>query len=236
MNFIKTKGIVLSSIDYKEKDKLINIFSIDYGIITAVLKSVNSEKSKLKACKQPLCFADFVINTPSNVVTSAEVLDTFYDVSLDINKFYCACAILDCIKTVLKPEEINASLFLETLKALGAIAYSGVLPKLILCKFLLDIFEAMGYKLGLEDCSTCGQSFMGKRYLNLDFGEIVCTGCKSYNNIEITPKVHSTFKILNRTEYNNLISLKLSLGSDEECFNVLNQNFLFRFNKKLAQI
>ena len=48
----KIKGIVISSIDYKDKDKLITIFSLEKGLITAKLTGVKNPKAKMKPLKR----------------------------------------------------------------------------------------------------------------------------------------------------------------------------------------
>lgn len=230
---IKVKAIVLSSADYKEKDKLVTLFTLEQGVMLATLKSVKSNSAKLKFAKEPFCFGEFVISMPSKIITNATCENNFYELTLNIDKFYIACAILEIVKTVLKPGETNPALFVETLKAIGAIAYSNVNDKYVLVKYLLYVFDGMGYKLALSNCSVCSQKLTGKRYLNLDFGEVVCLGCKTANCIEISPRASSTFKILSNTDYDNLGSVKLSKDSEDEALNILNINFDRRFNKKL---
>lgn len=234
METIKQKGIVLGSIDYKEKDKLVTLFTLENGIITCVLKSVKSEKAKLKFAKEPFCFGEFLISIPSKIITSVEVEDSFFELTKNIDKLYIACAILDAVKTVLPQGEKNPAMFVETLKAIGSICYDDVNDKYVLTKFLLNIFDAVGYKLALNKCSVCGQDFGTKRYINLDFGEIVCSGCKTANCMEISPRCHKTFKILFDTPYDKLSTLKLSKFSEDEALNVLNLNFEHRFGKKLV--
>ena len=233
METIKQKGIVLGSIDYKEKDKLVTLFTLENGILTCVLKSVKTEKAKLKFAKEPFCFGEFLITLPSKVITSVDVEDSFFELTKNIDKLYLACAILDSVKTVLPQGEKNPALFVETLKAIGTIAYGDVNDKYVLIKFLLDIFDAVGYKLALSKCSVCGQDFGMKRYINLDFGEVVCTGCKTSNCIEISPRCHKTFKLIFETDYEKLSTLKLAKFSEDEALNVLNLNFEHRFGKKL---
>lgn len=233
METIKQKGIVLGSIDYKEKDKLVTLFTLENGILTCVLKSVKTEKAKLKFAKEPFCFGEFLITLPSKVITSVDVEDSFFELTKNIDKLYLACAILDSVKTVLPQGEKNPALFVETLKAIGTIAYGDVNDKYVLIKFLLDIFDAVGYKLALSKCSVCGQDFGMKRYINLDFGEVVCTGCKTSNCIEISPRCHKTFKLIFETDYEKLSTLKLAKFSEDEALNVLNLNFERRFGKKL---
>lgn len=233
MDTIKLKGIVLSSSDYKEKDKLVTLFTLENGVITASLKSVKTEKAKLKFAKEPFCFGEFLITLPSKIITDVVVEDCFYGLTKNIDKLFMACAVLDTIKTVLPPGESNPFLFVETLKAIGAITYSNVNDKYVLVKFLLTVFEGMGYHLALDKCSVCGQNFVNKRYINLDFGEVVCTGCKTSNCMEISAKCHASFKILKDTPYDKLGTVKLAKFSEDEALNVLNLNFQRRFNKKL---
>ncbi len=233
MDTLKVKAIVLSSRDYKEKDKLVTLFTLENGIITATLKSVKSSTAKFKYAKEPFCFGEFILSLPSKVITSVEVENTFFEITKNIDKYYIACAILETVKTALVEGEPNPQLFVEVLKALGCIAYNDVNDNYVLVKFLISVFEGMGYKLALDRCSVCGQKFSGKRYLNLDFGEVVCVGCKTSNCMEISQRASSTFKILSITDYDKLSTLHLSKGSDEEALNILNINFNHRFGKKL---
>ena len=233
METLKVKALVLSSCDYKEKDKLVTLFTLENGVMTCILKSVKSVTAKFKYAKEPFCFGEFLISMPSKVITGVEIESTFFEITKNIDKFYIACAILETLKSVLVAGEKNPPLFVESLKAIGAIAYNNINDKYVLIKFLLSIFDGMGYKLGYDACSVCGQKFSGKRYINLDFGEVVCTGCKTANCLEISPRTTTTFKILSNTDYDNLSTIKLSNGSDDEALNVLNINFDRRFNKKL---
>ena len=58
---IKTEAIVLQSIDYKDNDKLLTLFSPTLGRITAGAKGVKKQKAKLSFAAQPFCFAEYVL-------------------------------------------------------------------------------------------------------------------------------------------------------------------------------
>ena len=47
MEEIKTKGIVIKSVDYKDSDKLVTIFSAERGLIKARVRGVKKDKAKL---------------------------------------------------------------------------------------------------------------------------------------------------------------------------------------------
>ena len=47
MEELTVTGIVLSSMPYKDKDKLIHIFTVELGVVTGILKGVAAESGAL---------------------------------------------------------------------------------------------------------------------------------------------------------------------------------------------
>jgi DNA repair protein RecO (recombination protein O) len=58
---IKTEAIVLQSIDYKDNDKLLTLFSPSLGKLTAGIRGVKKPTAKLSFAAQPFCFAEYVL-------------------------------------------------------------------------------------------------------------------------------------------------------------------------------
>ena len=231
----KIRAIVIGGKDYKEKDKQIVLFSLEKGKINAILRGVKSPNAKLKFAKELFCFGDYIIvdGKAGSVITSCEPIDTFFDITKNYENYACGAMILEIVNCVTVYNEPNPALFLECLKALKILAYEDVKPEYVAVKFLVSIFEGLGYQLSLNKCSCCGGPFVNKRFLNLDSGEITCLGCKAPNSIEITSVVHSVLRILSSTDYEKLHTLQLAENSEKQTLNILLQNFEQRFSKKL---
>ena len=234
MGYTKVKGIVVKSFDKKEKDKLIKIFTLENGFILATLKGVKSAKAKLKATKEPFCFAEFLLEGENNVVTSAEIIDSFYDLSKDVKKLYCASLLLDIVQGVLKENQKNPQLFINLIKALKIITYEQTNLYYVLDKFLIDVFSLYGLKFSFDKCSNCGVHFGEKRFLNLDYSEIVCPACRAGRVVEIPLIVHKTMVVLSQTNYDNLKNLKLAENSETETYKILALKFENQFSLKLS--
>lgn len=237
MSEIKTRGIVISSIDFKEKDKLITLYSLDKGLINAKLVGVKNPSAKLKPIKELFCFAEFdlagsskIANADYYTVTSANIIENFYNITNDIDKFYRGCTILEILKTVGKSGEGDQALFLETLKALKILAYEDVPGDIVIVKFLIKIFEAMGYQLALDKCASCGQAFIGKRYFNRTSGDITCQSCKYPDSMLIDPLTHSILRLVSGCDYEKLKTLKLKSEGVSSALNLLTENFADRFD------
>ena len=227
----KVKGIIIENKDLKEKDKSVVIYSLEQGKISAVFRGVRGEKAKMKASKEIFTFGDFFIeNTKgNNIVSQVDIIETFYPLSQDLDKYYEACSIIDVVKK-LGNEQSDPVFFVETIKALKAICYGNVKKDYVLLKYILKVFEGSGYPINFEKCSSCKSVITGKKYINFEFGEIVCSNCKNLTCEEISPAVYSALKILNNTEYDKLSTLKLSENSEKEGLKLLLKNFEYRFN------
>ena len=116
----KTDALVLRAADYGENDKIITLFSLQYGKISAALKGVKKAGAKLKFAAQPFCFAEFVLAKKGehNTVTSASLTDGFYPLREDIGKFYAAASLAGICDSVLYDGIVNEELFLRAVNAL----------------------------------------------------------------------------------------------------------------------
>ena len=56
----KISGIVLGGISFGENDKILNIFTLEKGVISAKIKGVKKAGAKLKFASEPFCFAEFI--------------------------------------------------------------------------------------------------------------------------------------------------------------------------------
>lgn len=60
MNHEKTEGIVLRSLDYKDRQKIITLFSKEAGMISLILKGLTGRNTRLLALSSPFCQAEFI--------------------------------------------------------------------------------------------------------------------------------------------------------------------------------
>lgn len=228
----KVKAIVLGGTNIKEKDRIVQLFTLEQGKISASMKGVRGDKAKLKSAKEPFCFGEFIIEEGKgvNIITSVDITDNFFELTKDIDKYYEGCAILDIVsKVVLEP---NPLLFIELIKALKTLCYDGAKKFYVVDKFLITVFGAMGYNFLTERCSSCG-GVLSNKYLNLDIGEIVCPSCKTNLSIPISNVCYSAIRVLNNTDYDKLSTLKLGGNGEVQAYNLFCQNFEWRTGLKL---
>lgn len=230
----KVSAIVLSSRDYKEKDKLVELLTLEQGLKTVVLKGVKNANAKFKFAKEPFCFGEFVLSGKNQiqVVTSANMIESFFDLTQNYDRYIVGCKILGLISIFLEKYQINSDFFLLVLKTLRELTYSQVDEKMIMCAFLTKAFDQIGYKINVSNCASCGSPFMGQIYLNADTCEIVCQNCRTFFSVPISPACHNAIKILSKCEIDSMNTIKISedvLGDVMKIYQIILQSrFLYR--------
>ena len=227
------KGIVLSSLDYKERDKLVEVFSVELGKITAVLKGCKSPSAKLKFAFQPFCFAEFSVikNGKFYQIIDAKLIDSFFDLTTDLNTYYLSSLVLEVASLSVDFEEQNPSLFLLLVNSLKFMCYGKLPADLVALKFLIDVSNILGYRINYKKCLSCGMDYFGKIFLNLDNGEFVCDSCKTDGSVQISNQAFSLLKILSSTEYDRLGTIKIASSVSKEATILLCKNLERRLLK-----
>lgn len=231
----KVKAIIIGGVNVKEKDKLLTLFTLEQGKMSVSMKGVRGDKAKLKSAKDVFTFGDFIVEEGkfTNIITSVDIIDNFYELSKDIEKYYEACAIVDIVSKV--ATEPNPQLFIELIKALKSLCYDNVKKYYVINKFLLSLFANMGYGFLRDSCSSCGAN-MEIKYLNLQVGELVCPNCRSSFSMQISNACYSALKLLENTDYDKLSTVKLGGMGEVQAFNLLSKNYEYRTGYKILEI
>lgn len=211
MEEVITKGIVLNSVDYKEKDRLVEIFSLERGKLQCLLKGCKTQNAKLKFAFQPFCFAEFLLVDKSGykVVKNATLIDSFFEISQNTANYYLSTTMLEIIRNVVGYNEPNVQLFLHLLTSLKNICYDEKDAQMVVIKFCLTVLENQGYKLSFKNCSSCKIPLTSQKFLNIDSGEFVCKACASLNHLKISDSAFSALRIIDSTENDRLNTIKV---------------------------
>ena len=106
---VKVNAFVIKSIDYKENDKLLTLYSLESGKITATIKGVKKSGAKLKFASEPFCFAEYILAEKNGryTVINASHIDSFYSLRLDLKKYYSSAVIGEVLNAFAEPDGIK---------------------------------------------------------------------------------------------------------------------------------
>lgn len=157
--YIDTYGIVVKTINFGERDKILTIITADNGKISVYAKGANSLKSKLASCSNLFAYSKLVLfkNKNKYSLDNAELIEIFYNLRNDLKKLSLAGYFAE-LMGVIAVENTNSnellSFFLNTLYLLSAKDKNLNIIKPV---FELKVLSFAGYMPDLEDCHHCDE-------------------------------------------------------------------------------
>jgi len=154
---IKTEAIVVQTLDYKDDDKLLTLFSPTLGKITAGIRGVKKPKAKLAFASQPFCFAEYVLAEKGGryTVISAYLHESFFELRTDLERYFSACAMAEAVRELSLENERYESLFVALIEGLKGLCLAGEDAGDALVGFLLVALREIGYPLDLGYLEEC---------------------------------------------------------------------------------
>ena len=118
MKLIKVKGIVIRESTYKDNDKIITILTDSIGKVSVIAKGAKKTNSPYLASSQYLVYSEFVLyqNTGYFYLNSASVINTFYNLRIDLDKLQIVFELTKLINSV-----TDYKLFTQIIQVLFAV-------------------------------------------------------------------------------------------------------------------
>ena len=180
---IKVDALVLRTADYGESDRMLTLFTLQNGKLSAAAKGVRKAKARLNFAAQPFCFGEYVLAQKGEryTVISAFATDAFYGLRMDVGKLYAAASLAGLCDAVLPEGLVNEELFLLAVTALGEMCEKEETEALI--SFFLRLLTLSGYMIDLSACADF--DFSG--------GCFTCEDCARGSRVR-----ESTFQLLRK--------------------------------------
>ena len=192
----KFNGLVIAKTEYGENDRIVKIFTLEKGTVSANLKGVKRAGAKLKFASEPFCFAEFTCSERAGrrTVTGASLKDSFYPVRESIEKFFAGGTILEFIRRFAREEITSPKLFLAAVDGLKELAYGDKSPHYTLCRFLLSALEISGYAINTDGCFNCGKEIETRAFFDAFSGGFLCEDCFHGEGREINAATYFALK------------------------------------------
>lgn len=181
METIITKAVCLNSIDYLDTSKLVTLFSLDLGVISASIKSVKKQTAKMKMACQNFCFCEYsLINVNGKYqIINFSLIDSFFALTKDLKNFYLGNILLEVTQKSLEKNMPNSQVFINLIKCLKSICYENKNAEYVVGHYIAFMLNTLGYKLNFSNCAVCNEKLNDNIYFEEDRGCFVCYKCAS---------------------------------------------------------
>jgi len=179
----KTEAIVLGQHSFGEADKVVTLYTKEFGKLKAVARGVRRIKSKFGSSMELFSHNQLMLHMPRKrdlyLITGSNIIRTHKELRENLDSFITASCVAELVDKLTEPEEPNRHLFSLILETFRQIPKQDrdIIIAIFVTKFLVNA----GYKLNLEKCVLCETpiSLTEQKKLSIQHGGILCPKCQS---------------------------------------------------------
>lgn len=176
----KTPGIVLRQRRLGDADKIITLYTANYGKIEAVAKGVRRVRSRLAGHVEPLNHAAYLIARGRNldIITQAQTIETFQPLRDDLERLSRAFYAVELVDRATEERSENFALYRLLLDALRRLSQQDDLD-LSLRFFEMALLVQLGYRPQVGECVVCAKPLAAEgNSWAAGLGGAVCPRCR----------------------------------------------------------
>jgi DNA repair protein RecO (recombination protein O) len=234
MNSFKSKAIIIKRRNFLEKDRILTLFSENYGKIEALAKGARQPGNRLSANSDLATVANFHIHKTKSIDIISEIEPFFHPDGIrgqffETQKVSFALKIVDKLFEVEEPHFNTYQSLFTLIKAVSVRD-----RQLIFLKFLLDVLEDLGSLPNLTNCPLCHKQ-IGKddQYFFSFQGGITHSHCLEGECLKIKENEIKLLRILAGTATSKVKNLKVEKKVFQNAYRVILNYFNHEFGKIL---
>ena len=192
----KTEAIVLKHINLGEADRILTLYTPNFGKLRAVAKGVRKPQSRLAGHVELLTRSAMMIARGRNldIVTQGQIIDSFLPLRNDLWKTGCALYLAELVDSFSEEQDENYPLYRLFLDTLHRLESADV--ELTLRYFEIQLLNYLGYRPQLQRCVKCTSTLEPTtNFFSADAGGVLCPAC-GYSNPFARPLSVNALKVM----------------------------------------
>ena len=238
--YTDTEGIVLKNVKLSGGRKILIIFSLKYGKISAGTNINEKGRSKSTLALRPFVHSRFEIykNRDSYNVNSAEVKKSFYKIGEDVDKFMYASYILEFTDKILPENERAPQMFDLLIDYLEALEKRTGKYATLALAYQFKALKCMGLAPEVKKCACCGEQ--EAKFFVISEGGTICANCLNKLKGQVNESLifSTNFGIIDVISYilanplNKLERLALNEQTQKHLKNIMNSYLAYHLDIK----
>ncbi|WP_096201301.1 DNA repair protein RecO [Bacillus sp. FJAT-45350] len=219
----KAEGIVIRTMDYGESNKIVTLYTREYGKIGVMARGAKKPRSRFTAISQHFIYGSFLFqkSTGLGLLQQGEIIDSFREVRNDLFRTSYASYIVELLDKLTDERQRNPFLFellFQTLHYMN----EEVDPEILIRIFEMKMLPVAGIHPQLDSCNSCGNQ-EGDFGFSIKEAGFLCHRCfyKDPHLIKITPATVKLLRIFYHFDLKRLGKVSVKRETKDEIKKVI---------------
>jgi DNA repair protein RecO (recombination protein O) len=236
----RTNGLIIKQSDYGEGNRMLTVFTEDFGIIKAAVYGIKRAKSRQSAASQFLSWAEFMLYFGKGEVASVNSvtsMESFFPIQEDLEKLALSSYLADITYYAQNQNVPNIPLLRMLLNTLFVCAYRDVPTAKTKAVYELRLAADMGYMPVLTVCAACGEE-CEPEFFSCECGGAVCRRCHSVlrDDLPMSRPAYYAVRYILSADLKKVFSFEVSDEVLREVGNISEKYLLYRMERKFSSL
>ncbi len=215
MNLTKTKGVVLRTINIKEADRILEIYSDDLGKVRAIARGVRKIKSRLAGHLEPFTYVELLFARGRGdlaTITGAKAIEHHEFIRRDLKKVASASYLAELVSR-LSPDGQESKRFPELLRAAFTALEHDHDVVLVTSYFEWQAIIVGGWEPNLHACASCHQKLYPQALaFSHALSGVLCRNCRSADSEarSVSPEAVKLLRCYSERSFNEIEGILVS--------------------------
>ena len=176
----RCEAIVLGRIDFAEADRILTIYSRQYGKLRVIAKGARRPLSRLGPHLEYFTRASLMLarGRELDVVTGAETADAHLGIRSDLDAFGHASHMVEILQRLTEDRQENSAVYDLLSRSLKLLA-DGIDPFHVTRQYELALLTLLGFRPELYQCVECRSSLLPTaNAFSVNQGGFLCAACR----------------------------------------------------------
>ncbi len=236
----QTQGIVLYRVSSGETDRILTLFTREYGKLSAIAKSARKSGSRSSGATEMFTESRFLLGAGKSVdvISQVEIKQAFPSLRNDLERLTRAtyyCELLDRF-TVERDASDSVRLYDLIIAALSLLTENASSMDILVHAFEMRLLEILGYAPELNVCVMCGEDLNdGPLGFSPSLGGVLCRNHRfqTEDSFSMLPETLKHLRILQTARKSVLLTLAPSHKSGAEVAKALRRYIRERTDREL---
>lgn len=173
----KCEGIVIRTSHYGESNKVVTLYTREWGKVGVMAQGAKKPNSRLAAVTQPFTYGYFLVRTSSGLgnLQQGDIISSMREIKEDIFLTAYASYCIDLTDKATEERKPNPFLF-ELLYQTLNYMNEGIDPEILMYIFEMKMLGTLGLYPILNQCACCGET-EGEFAFSIREGGFICHRC-----------------------------------------------------------
>jgi DNA repair protein RecO (recombination protein O) len=231
----RTEAVVIKRLNYGEADKILTLYTPQFGKIRAIAKGVRRLTSRFGGNMELLTHTKLMLAKGRNldIVTQCESINSFEHIREDLNRISQSYYIIELLDRSTEDESENQPLFNLLVETLGLMA-GDCDPEIAVRRYEILLLEQLGYRPQLMECAHCRKTLEQEvNYFSPEAGGMLCPACGSGRGRPVSVNALKVLRAFQRDRSARPARLKLPKSVKAEMESILRSHTQHYFEREL---